>query len=199
MNAHKNSKKRAKTYLSRSIQKHGWHNFKVEILIDDVPKENLDNLENYYIELKDTLYPNGYNLTLGGEGTSGYKCTPEQCENRRQAAIRHQANRDRVGCVTFNKSHNKYMVGGPYPESKYIGAYFTKEKAEKALKHYLKTGERIDSDLIQRKLGTGTIQKSRNGKRYRARYTKNRKEYSKTLDTPEECEEWIKTELKLII
>lgn len=46
-------------------------------------------------------------------------------------------------------------------------------------------------------MGTGSIRKR--GKRYRAEYKKNKKRMSKTLDTVEQCEEWIKTELKLLI
>ena len=194
MRAHKNSKKNY--YLSRSIQKNGWHNFKVEILVDNVPKEDLDHLEDYYIELKDTLYPNGYNLTRGGGGTSGYKYTPEQRENSRQAAIRRQANRDQVGCVSFNKRENKYEVHGPRPDQKFIGYYFTKEKAEEALKCYLQTGERMDSDRKGRKRGTGGIYNTRNG-RYLAQYQKNKKTFKKTFDTVEECEEWLKLKLNL--
>tara|TARA_B100000902_G_scaffold221690_1_gene210645 strand:- start:224 stop:925 length:702 start_codon:yes stop_codon:yes gene_type:complete len=195
MNAHKNSKKNY--YLSRSIQKNGWHNFKVEILVDDVPEEDLDHLEDHYIELKDTLYPNGYNLTKGGGGTRGYKYTPEQREKMSQAQIRRRANRDRFGSVYFDKSVKKYHTRGPRPESKSIGLYFTKQKGEEALTHFLKTGECIESDIKTRKKGTGTIRKSKNGKRYRAQYRKNKKKSSKTLDTVEQCEEWLKTELKL--
>ena len=44
---HKNSWKpgRPKTYLSRAINKYGWENFKVEILISDVPAEDLSLLD----------------------------------------------------------------------------------------------------------------------------------------------------------
>ena len=45
-------------------------------------------------------------------------------------------------------------------------------------------------------MGTGSIYKSRNGKRYIAAYTKNKKTYRKTLDTVEQCKEWLKTEAK---
>ena len=128
MDEHKKGTSIDKSYVERSIRKHGWHNFKVEILIDDVPEEDLSNLETCYIDVKDTLYPNGYNLTRGGDGCSGYKFTPEQRENSRQAAIRRQANRDRFGCVSFHKGHNKYFVRGPRPDTKLIGLYFTKEK-----------------------------------------------------------------------
>lgn len=193
MYEHKNSK--SKTYLSRSIQKHGWDNFKKEVIIDNVQEEELSNLEMYYIKVENTMAPNGYNLTEGGEGISGYKYTAEQCENCRQAAIRRHANRDQFGCVYFNKRSNKYQVQGPRPDKKNIGMYCTEQKAQQALTHFLKTGECIESERTERKKRTGSIRKSRNGKRYRAVYTKNKKFKSKTFDTQEQCEEWLKTEL----
>ena len=196
MYEHKKGTSIDSSYVERSIRKHGWHNFKVEILIDDVPEEDLSNLETCYIDVKDTLYPNGYNLTRGGEGTSGYRFTPEQRENSRQAAIRRHANRDQVGCVSFSKSVKKYQARGPRPESKLIGYYLKKEIAKEALKHFLKNGEYIESDRKQRKKGTGTIQKRKNGK-YQAGYMKNKKRFSKTFDTPEQCEEWLKIQLNI--
>ena len=192
MYEHKNGFNIDSSYVDRSIRGHGWHNFKVEILIDDVPEEDLSNLETCYIAVKDTMVPNGYNLTRGGEGTTGYKFTPKQLENCRQAAIRREANRDRFGTVSFDKTRNKYRALGPGPDQKYIGYYFTKAKAEQAITHFLKTGECIDSDRRMRKMGTGTIRKR--GKRYEATYKKNKKRLSKTFDTPEECEEWLKIE-----
>ena len=196
MRQHKHSMKKGKAYLSRSIRKHGWDNFKKEIIIDDVPEEDLSNLEISYIEVENTMRPNGYNLSLGGEGLSGYKASKETREKLSQAAIRCHANRDQFGCVTFVKTENKYQVVGPYPESKFIGRYFTKAKAEKALNNFLKMGERMESDRIRRKRGTGSIYKSKNGKQYRAAYTKNKKRFTKRFATVEECEEWLKTETK---
>jgi group I intron endonuclease len=197
MSGHKHSMKKAKTYLSKSINKHGWDNFKKEIIIDDVPEEDLSNLEISYIEVENTMCPNGYNLTLGGEGNIGWKPSKETREKMKQTQLLRQANRDQVGCVKFDKRYNKYQATGPSPESKYIGLYFTKEKAEKALINFLKMGECIESDRTQRKNGTGSIRKTKNGKRYEAKYTKNKKISSKTFNTKEECEEWLNTELKL--
>ena len=187
--------KRPNTYLSRSINKHGWDKFKKEIIIDDVPEEDLSNFEMHYIAVENTMAPQGYNLTLGGEGNIGWKPSKETREKISQASIRRQTNRDRFGCVTFHKIHNKYQAYSPHPDQKYIGEYFTIEKAKEALTHFLKTGERINSDTTIRKSGTGCIRKSRNGKRYRAVYRKNKKNFYKTFDTPEQCEEWLKTEL----
>ena len=193
MYEHKHYK--SNTYLSNSIQKHGWDKFKKEIIIDDVPEEDLSNLEISYIEVENTMAPHGYNLTTGGEGISGLMHSKETREKQKQSAILHRANRDRFGNVTFNKRRNKYRVKGPKPESKCIGDYFTKEKAEEALNHFNATGERIASDRKNRKMGTGGIQKTRRGKRFLASYYKNKKKISKRFDTVEECEEWLKREL----
>ena len=74
MKEHRKSAKKGKTYLARSIRKHGWENFNVEILIREVPSEDLSSLEKSYIEIYDSMNrKKGYNLTRGGEGTSGYR------------------------------------------------------------------------------------------------------------------------------
>jgi len=195
MSQHRRSIKKGKTYLSRSINKHGWDKFKKEIIIDDVPEEDLDNLEKCYIEVENTMPPHGYNLTKGGEGKSGFQASKETCEKMSQAQLIRQANRNQFGCVSFDTSRNKYQAYGPRPDQKFIGRYFTKEKAEEALNHFNAIGECITSDRTQRKMGTGSIGKSRNGKRFEARYTKNKKRVYKTFDTVEECEEWLKREL----
>ena len=189
MGEHKRRKRKA--YISYSIQKHGWHNFKKEILIDNIPEEALNNLEIYYIAFYNTMCPYGYNLTRGGEGTSGYKASKETREKLSQATIRHQAKRDRFGSVDFQKKHNKYRARGPGPMEIHIGMYFTRAKAEKALKHFLKSGERMESDLVTRKRGKGCIVKR--GKQYRAIYTRNKKKKSKSFGTVEECEEWLQS------
>jgi hypothetical protein len=38
----------------------------VEIIIDDVPEEDLENLEDSYIDVEDTLVPNGYKVQKKG-------------------------------------------------------------------------------------------------------------------------------------
>ena len=92
-----------------------------------------------------------------------------------KAAIRREANRNQVGSVFL---YDK-----------------TQQMAVKALNDFLQTGEKLPSDILRRrKRGSGSIRKR--GKRYEAMYTKNKKAFSKYFDTPEECEEWIKQELK---
>jgi group I intron endonuclease len=71
LNAHKTSAKNGKDRpLYRSIRKHGWDNFKKEMLVVGSEKYILD-LEIAAIKLFNTRAPNGYNCTDGGDGISG--------------------------------------------------------------------------------------------------------------------------------
>ena len=171
-------------YLNYAIRKYGWDNFKKEIIIDDVPEEDLPNLETSYIDVEDTLAPNGYNLTKGGEGSSGYKHTDE---------TRKKYFNGMIGSVDFDKKHKKWRARSSYPEYKQIGFYDTKKKAEEALEHYKKTGECLESDRTIRKKGLGSIRKSKNGKRYLAIKKINGKRRTKTFDTEKECDKWLKS------
>ena len=56
------------TYFHRAINEYGKDNFLWEI-IDDTPSsiKELKEKESYYIQYFNTLAPNGYNITTGGE------------------------------------------------------------------------------------------------------------------------------------
>ena len=53
--------------------KYGVENFKTDILRECDTQEELDYWEQYYIKTLNTKVPNGYNLTDGGGGMSGFK------------------------------------------------------------------------------------------------------------------------------
>jgi len=63
-------------YFHKAIKKHGKDSFVWTIIGESVSREDLNNLEIEMIKKYDT-FNNGYNLTLGGEGASGYKLTEE--------------------------------------------------------------------------------------------------------------------------
>ncbi len=46
--------------------------FEWKVLVECNSKEKLDKLEFYYIKQYNALFPSGYNMTLGGEGTHGW-------------------------------------------------------------------------------------------------------------------------------
>ena len=55
-----------KELLYKAKEKYEKENFQLEIIEDNIPKEKIDEKEQYYIKLYNTLVPNGYNLSIGG-------------------------------------------------------------------------------------------------------------------------------------
>lgn len=80
-------------YCNRAIKKYGLHNFKKEIL-EYCTKDNWIEKEIFWIKEKNTFYPNGYNLTKGGEGAFGALLSEE---TKRKISIAH------IGKPTWNK------------------------------------------------------------------------------------------------
>ncbi len=64
-----------------AIRKYGFDAMKVETLHDSCDLDELHALEVQTIAELNTLAPNGYNLTSGGEGTSNHVVTDEQKAN----------------------------------------------------------------------------------------------------------------------
>ena len=65
------------SYIDRTIKKYGIENFFVEIIETCKTVEELNEREIFWIKFFDCKFPNGYNLTDGGEGSNGYKATLE--------------------------------------------------------------------------------------------------------------------------
>ena len=118
--------------------------------------------ENFYIERENTRAPHGYNKQRG----------------------------DGSGSVSYFEKRKKWEVRGPEPERKFVGYYDTKKKANEALEWFLRTGERMESDRIIRKRGTGSI-RPRCG-RLEAQIKWKGERYSGTFDTEDECEAFFK-------
>lgn len=57
------------TLLSRAFRKYGVDNFIFEI-IEECPQQELNDKEKYYIYKLNSLFPNGYNMTTGGNSWS---------------------------------------------------------------------------------------------------------------------------------
>jgi len=98
--------KKENRYLINSFHKHGENNFKFYI-VEKCLEENLSEREVFYIKEWNTKVPNGYNLTDGGEGTSGYKFTDEQKKNLSIAAtgVIHESRRG----VPLSEDHKKKL------------------------------------------------------------------------------------------
>jgi len=71
-NTHKSEAKsnpEKQNYLKNSMRKDGIEKFQVSLICRCLCDE-MDNLEQFYIEKYNTLYPNGYNLTIGGKNST---------------------------------------------------------------------------------------------------------------------------------
>ena len=59
--------------VHRSIKKYGWNAFDAVKLCENIPLENLNALEKYYISLYNTFSKDGYNMNEGGQDASPSK------------------------------------------------------------------------------------------------------------------------------
>ncbi len=71
------SKRSAKIYFHNAIKKYGIQSFEWSIIDTAETEEILNEKEIYWIKFLNTKSPNGYNLTDGGEGISGWIPTKE--------------------------------------------------------------------------------------------------------------------------
>lgn len=63
--------------LGRTIRKYGKEEFKIVLLDTGISDEELNEKEIYWVDRLETLSPEGYNLTAGGKGTSGFNHSEE--------------------------------------------------------------------------------------------------------------------------
>jgi len=150
MRKHKCAAKNPKQYIAKAIKKYGWENFTKEILIDEVPEEDLDNLEINYIDIYNSFGPGGYNLTKGGGGLLS-RCT---------------------GCIRERNGRFRCRSAG-----KDIGTFASEEEAKAAFIAHQQHGTPFKR---KREIGTGSINEriSKKGKRFRGRFKgKNTKTY----------------------
>ena len=75
--------------ISKAIKKYGWNNFNTEILLETDDAEYAYKIaETKFIKkFQSNNLDKGYNLTLGGEGTSGFSPSPETRQKMREKKL----------------------------------------------------------------------------------------------------------------
>ena len=71
------NKKHTNIIFYNAISKYGIDNFDFKIIETNIPIDKINDSEKYWIKTLNSMKPNGYNMTDGGEGTHGYKHTEE--------------------------------------------------------------------------------------------------------------------------
>jgi len=62
----------------KAIRKYGWQNFEWEIIYQSKDRDyTLNVMEKYFIKEYNSFGENGYNMTVGGEGTFGFKISDD--------------------------------------------------------------------------------------------------------------------------
>ena len=103
------SKKESKhqKYIHRAISKYGIDNFWFRCIDFSLFEKEALKQERYWIKFFNTTNPSiGYNLTLGGEGKSGYKHTLETIKLLSEMA------KNRTGATNpfYNKTHSNQTI-----------------------------------------------------------------------------------------
>jgi len=105
-------------YLHRAIEKYGadaFEVFPIASALGDV--SNLKEIEKILIQQFETQSPNGYNLTLGGDGVFGYKQTPEQIEKSRQVHLGRKASEEtKQKMIAAHTGENNHFFGRQHSE-----------------------------------------------------------------------------------
>jgi group I intron endonuclease len=134
-----NTKKKQCWYLNNAIRKYGVESFAVEVLCI-CKKEDMNRLEQQYIKEFNTLYPNGYNLTIGG------KTGPIENAIERTAT---NTPKKRGGCV-FRTSETRRLISEKLKSSdKVIGVHRMKQVQAQHLTRKLKKFETIKLNPLQ--------------------------------------------------
>ena len=120
---HKLKSKNPTLLVHKAINKYGFENIKYEVVDYAYSFEELNELEKYYINKFESYFETnkGYNMTLGGEGSNGYKYTIE----------------DRHKMSEIQKEYRKNNPEEAQKQSKRLIQYY-KDNPDKAMVHGLK-------------------------------------------------------------
>jgi group I intron endonuclease len=167
------------TLLKRAIDKYG-DEMKYEIIEDNIPQEQLDEREIYWINELNSLAPNGYNCDTGG---SAYRTTSQETKDKISNTQRKSSidKKGYIGDVVKCGNVFRPRFGNFYLS---IGAFYSKEDAIEVLKEYTKDPENFSKAEGTYKKPIGHVHKRGNTWQlmYKGKHTGN-------YPTQEEAEE----------
>lgn len=153
MTSHRFDSRRVRSALYHAIRKHGWENFKAEVIESNICLPSIDEREKFWISELNSLVPNGYNLELGGRSQksvsdetrrkmalakAGKKRDPMSEETKRRIGI---ANKGRVPAPHVIRAAVAAMADRPNP---FLGKHHTDQT--KAILSIKNTGRKTHTD-----------------------------------------------------
>lgn len=135
-------------YFHRSIRKHGWSAFEYEVLEENV--ENLNERENHYINMYDTLWPSGYNQCPANSLDKTAVQKMSETKKKQFAAMSEEERKARVDKMI------KANTGAKRSEE-------TKKKMSESAKKYLEANPRVRSEETKKKIAE-SVRKTRQEK-----------------------------------
>ena len=132
-------------YFDKALRKHGREAFKFEVIDRAQTRKELSQREQYWIAKLDTMAPNGYNLTTGGEGAF-----------KRHPSTKRKMSKSQKESWTPERREEARKSRGPIPSD-------VSKKISESLKTYFKrhpeTAEAISKRNIGREVSTETRKK----------------------------------------
>lgn len=118
------AKQGSQNYIHRAIRKYGKDNFITELIYQSHELDDtLNNMEPHFIAEYNTFKGVGYNMTIGGEGTIGYKWSDKQrktlSEYSKQLVLEEKSNAGKIGKDNhmYGRSGDKHHgFGIPRPD-----------------------------------------------------------------------------------
>ena len=124
-------------YLNRAIRKYGSDNFVIETIDTSSCPHKLNKLEEYYIKKYNSLSPNGYNLTKGGEGCKASEETKLKMSKWQKGKPKSQSHK---------KSLSEYAKNRPLTHRRKIAESNKSRKASEETKLKMSKSRRKLSD-----------------------------------------------------
>lgn len=127
--------------ITRAIRKHGLGAFSVETIGQAVSHEELMRMEFSAIKEQNTLTPNGYNVSEGGEGARR-ACSPE---TRERISLALKAKK----MIPWNFGKRNPQTIARYSRTRHVGGPLPGAPSKKLGKHYQPLSESHKQDISE--------------------------------------------------
>jgi len=176
--------------VKRAIDKYK-DQMKYEIIEESVPQEQLDERETFWIKELNSLAPNGYNLTSGGNTNKEYS---EELKDKVQNAMNNAKIKKDGYLGSVYKQNNLFKPTVFRDGKKYYlsnGGFMTEEECIEVLKEYTKDPENFTKVEGTFKRNVGSVYKNHN--KWAANYNHN---HLGSYETEDEAREVLERYLK---